>query len=39
MELTLEQLETMRKFHIMRSKRVLAKIDDQHLESGAANDT
>ncbi|XP_064549792.1 zinc finger protein 160 [Drosophila montana] len=26
MQLTLEQLETMRKFHIMRSKRVLAKL-------------
>lgn len=27
MQLTLAQLETMRKFHIMRSKRVLAKLD------------
>lgn len=38
MQLTLEQLETMRKFHIKRSKRVLAKIDIQQQESEAPND-
>ncbi|KAM8705442.1 hypothetical protein ACLKA7_009832 [Drosophila subpalustris] len=38
MQLTLEQLETMRKFHIMRSKRVLAKIEVRQHESGQADD-
>nr|AFK29230.1 CG4730-like protein [Drosophila buzzatii] len=32
MQLTLEQLETMRKFHIMRSKRVLAKLGATQLQ-------
>jgi len=38
MQLTLEQLETMRKFHMKRSKRVLAKIDTQQPEREASND-
>ncbi|KAH8310657.1 hypothetical protein KR044_002367 [Drosophila immigrans] len=38
MQLTLEQLETMRKFHIMRSKRILAKIETQQQENPATNE-